>query len=327
MKKYSQQNLSKVVGLLSDHEYHDGSSLGKELKITRTAVWKIIAKLKKYGISLTSVKGKGYLLAKPLILLNEKKIKTELKDKSIDLTILEKVNSTNDYLKKNNSKTKKISVCIAEMQTQGKGRLNRHWYSPFGENIYFSILYPFNKDVSELSGLSLIVSLAVCKVIEDVLNFKENKILVKWPNDIFVDSCKLAGSLIEIQAESHGFSRAIIGIGINVNMQNVGKENINRLWTSLFKITNKYQDRNYFCTMLINYLLDYLQLLSRDGFKSFIAQWKKRDYLFNQKITIISGVNKYNGICVGIDERGFLQLQTESKNILTFSSGETTILK
>ena len=48
----------------------------------------------------------------------------------------------------------------------------------------------------------------------------------KWPNDIMADHKKLSGIVIEIQAESHGFCHVIIGIGININMQQVTKKEI-----------------------------------------------------------------------------------------------------
>jgi BirA family transcriptional regulator, biotin operon repressor / biotin---[acetyl-CoA-carboxylase] ligase len=115
-------NLVRLVELLSDGEYHDGTSIGYQLDITRAAVWKIIKKLEQYEVRLTSVKGKGYRLESPLILLNQKKIKSRLNYRPIQLDILEKVDSTNDYLKSFTHQNKKVRVCLAEMQTQGKGR-------------------------------------------------------------------------------------------------------------------------------------------------------------------------------------------------------------
>ena len=138
-------NLVKITKLLSDGDYHDGTSIGKELNITRSAVWKVIKKLEKYAIPLTSIKGKGYCLNSPLLLLDQKKIKSNIRDSSVQLDVLEKTYSTNDYLKQHTNTNNNIQICIAESQTQGKGRLQRRWHSPFGQNIYLSMLYPFQK--------------------------------------------------------------------------------------------------------------------------------------------------------------------------------------
>lgn len=49
--------LTKITELLNDHQYHDSTSIGQKLKITRAAVWKIIKKLETYNIPIKSVKG------------------------------------------------------------------------------------------------------------------------------------------------------------------------------------------------------------------------------------------------------------------------------
>lgn len=330
------QTVIKTAELLSDCEYHDGISIGDNLNITRAAVWKIIKKLQQYGIPVTSVKGKGYRLKSPLVLLDYNKIKLHLRHHLDKCDIFEKTDSTNEDLKEFSNQNKKIRVCLAETQLQGKGRFNREWYSPFGKNIYFSMLYPFAKDISELSGLSLVVGLAVCSAIESVIGSDismENRfsglaqMKVKWPNDIYADQSKLAGILIETEAEANGFCQVIMGIGINVNMPDAPKKSISKSWTSLLKITQQYQDRNILCAALINFLIDYLKLFSSEGLLAFLDEWKKRDYLFNKAITIVSGEKKLRGICVGINKQGFLQLKTSDGSIKTSASGDTILQK
>jgi len=325
MQKFN-QNLVKITELLSDNEYHDGTSIGNQLKITRAAVWKTIKKLEGYGIDLKSVKGKGYLLENPLILLNAKKIKSQLIHKSVQLEVLEKIDSTNDYVKKYIPNNKSMKICIAEHMTKGKGRLHRKWHSPFGQNIYFSLLYPFQKDISELSGLSLVVSLATCHAIESVVKINQ-KLSVKWPNDVLVNKYKLAGTLIEAQSESNGFCQVIIGIGINVNMLTADKKEITQLWTSLAKVTGQYIDRNIMCASLINSLDEYLNNFTQHGLKYFIKEWEKRDCLIDHQISLLSNTHKFEGISKGINEQGHLLLKLNNKNVQAFSSGDTTLLK
>lgn len=320
----NQQNLAKIIELLSDNQYRDGTSMGCQLNISRAAVWKAIKKLEQYDIDIKSVKGKGYLLQTPLILLDDEKIKTGLHTQSIQIELLEKVDSTNDYLKKFIEKNNTIRVCIAEAQTQGKGRLNRQWHSPFGKNIYLSLLYPFQKDISELSGLSLAVGLAISQAIESMIPSNE-KFAVKWPNDIVVNGHKIAGTLIEIQAESNGFCQVIIGIGINVNMQDASKKQIDQAWSSLLMLTEKHHDRNQLCAALINHLIDYLERFCRDGLAGFVEEWKNKDALFGKSTAILIGNNKHQGICAGINEQGHLLLKMQDDTIKAFASGDATV--
>ncbi len=331
--KILNQNFIQIVKILNDLKYHDVDLISKHLNITRTSVWKEIKKLKKYNVSINSIDDKCYKLYQPLILLNIEQIKfllryKNLRYKNIDLDILEKTKSTNDYLKQFLCQKQKIKICLAEMQTQGKGRMQRKWYSPFGENIYCSILYTFDKNISELSGLSLIVALAICQAINTTLQLPANQLQIKWPNDIINNDCKIAGILIELQAESHNSCQVIIGIGINVNMQHIiDFDLLAQNWSSLFMINNKYQDRNILCANLIDYLLDYLELFSYEGLKVFMDEWQNKDYLLGKNISLFSGDKKSHGICLGINNQANLLLQTAKNKILNFIAGDTTLRK
>lgn len=236
------------------------------------------------------------------------------------IEIFETLPSTNDYLKQFYGKNKnKIKICLAEMQTNGKGRFNRRWHSPFGQNIYLSILYPFTKKIDELSGLSLITGLSLCKTIEEAYSLPE-AVFVKWPNDIIIAKQKIAGILIEIQAETNSICHPIIGIGINVNMTDSS-------WPSLRKLTNKIYDRNILCTKLINNFMHYIEQFNQHGFKSFMNEWRIRDNLNNKIIQVKSGNNDFKGRALGIDQHGNLLLKTADNKIISFSSGDTTVLK
>lgn len=323
MKRESNKNLTRLVKILSDGQYHDGTGIGRVLNMTRSAVWKLIKKLQAYGLNIDSIKGKGYSLQEPLILLEVETIKRHLKDK-VDIYLFESVDSTNDYLK-NGHHQNLVKICLAEQQTAGKGRLNRYWYSPFAKNIYLSCVFHFAKDVSSLAGLSLVTSLAILKTIQ-AEGIKEG-LFVKWPNDVFYKNKKLAGSLIEIQAESHGHSVAIIGIGVNVNMLNIPEKNISQDWTSLQKILGQYIDRNELCARLINHLFFYLREFDQHGFSPFMDDWMKVDCLANKTITLKTINTKIKGKVTGIDPQGHLLLRLTNGQLKSFSSGDTSIIK
>ncbi len=320
------QNLVRLVKLLNDMEYHDGTSIGEYLNISRAAVWKLIKKLEYYKISLTCTKGKGYQLESPLILLDVNRMKSQLRHRSITLEVLEKTSSTNDYVKSLSRNNKKVIACFAEVQTAGRGRLHRQWYSPFAENIYLSILCPFEKDISELSGLSLVAALAICHALESVVDLHKKHLTVKWPNDILINGCKLAGTLIEVEAESHGFCQVSIGIGINVNMRKALKKNIDQAWTSLSQVTQQYIDRNTLGAAIIDSLIDYLERFLSKGLVSFKEEWQKRDYLKNAMVSVLSGSKKAKGLCLGVNDQGHLKIETKTGDRLTLASGDTTLL-
>jgi len=325
MKKIN-DNLIKLTNLLSDNQFHDGISIGNQLNITRAAVWKAIKKLEGYGIPLQAVKGRGYSLDAPIILLDQKKIKSALRTKSITIEMLEKVDSTNNYLKQFCGQTNRTMACIAETQTNGKGRFQRNWHSPFGQNIYLSLLYPINKEIGELSGLSLIVGLAICSIIETQCHLPD-PLVIKWPNDIICNHKKLAGTLIEIQAETHAGCHLIVGVGINVNLERDADKKINQRWTSIKKITQQYQDRNNLCAALIDNLILYLKRFEKNGMGDFLSEWREKDYLLNQIIRLKSNRQEFKGQGLGINEHGHLLLKLPDGEIKAFASGDTALLK
>ena len=325
MKK-SLPNFNKIISILADGASHDGSSIGEKLGISRTAVWKTMKKLEAYDISFESQKGKGYRLLEPLQLLDKTKIKRLLKNKSIVLDLFESVDSTQKYIRELSEK-RKIHVCLAEHQTQGQGRFNRSWHSPFGQNIFFSMLYPLTKDISELGGLSLIMSLCLAKTIEETCTLPQ-PISIKWPNDLLCDNRKLGGILIEIQAEAHDFCHAIIGIGVNINMLEDKSKSISQDWTSLRKITQIWHDRNLILATLINNIMIYMENFVDKGFAYFMKEWAKHDFLVNKPIGIKAVNKEIHGLAMGINTNGHLLVKLdETEAVKPFAAGETTILK
>jgi BirA family transcriptional regulator, biotin operon repressor / biotin---[acetyl-CoA-carboxylase] ligase len=324
MKKTSQP-FKDLVALLSDGQPHNGASIEKKLNITRPIFWKLLRKMKQHRLAVTFEQHKGHTMLEPLTLLDAQTIKQQLNFQSVFLEVFETINSTNDYLKKPSSAKKKKRVCLSETQTKGKGRFNRHWHSPFGQNIYFSLAYPVYENINKFLGLSLVVALAVCRAIEKTLSLPE-PLFIKWPNDIVYDGKKLAGMLIEAQPQAHNSHNLIIGIGVNVNMQQDSKNTIKQDWTSLRQITETYHDRNALSAELINQLTFCLKEFEKDGLKAFIAAWKERDYLVGKSVQLKLNQTLFQGKVTGITDQGHLILKLPDGKKKVFSSGDTTLL-
>lgn len=276
--------------------------------------------------SLATNKTKDYRLKQPLFLLERKKILAALSKKShcdIELEIHSQLPSTNSYLLENNNRDySKPVFCLAELQTAGKGRMGRQWHSPFGQNIYCSFRYDMPCDVSKLSGLSLVMGLAV---IEALQKYDATLALsLKWPNDILANGKKLGGILIELQSEAHGNCSVIVGLGLNCNMLDDNAA-IEREWHSLHQLMDTPVDRNEILALLIPTLLEYLQQFIELGFASFKAQWKKYDHLLDKKVTVTHRDKKISGMVLGVDQFGQLRLQKSDKTVISCAAGEATL--
>ncbi|MCF6767099.1 biotin--[acetyl-CoA-carboxylase] ligase [Thiotrichales bacterium 19S11-10] len=324
--KQTPKTLIQLCKLLSDLKVHDGNQIGERLHVSRTAIWKHIKKLKSYHVDINSIQSKGYQLQSPLLLLDPDYIKTNL-SKEVSVGLFETLDSTNDYLLYN-KKDNLPHICLAEMQTKGKGRFNKPWFAPFGENVYLSIAVKPNIDLSDIGGFALAVGLGICSSIESIVNLPK-KLSLKWPNDIFYNGKKLGGILIETQAEANGNLYLVIGIGININMLNTKKtdHHINQAWTSIREITSTYQDRNPLIANIINHTLSLITQYETSGLFPLLDQWRQRDMLYENKIEIISGKQNYQGTAQGINAQGHLILKLDDQSTKVFASGEASIKK
>lgn len=250
-----------------------------------------------------------------VILLDKESLEKQLAPLKtpFQLTIFSSIDSTNRYLK-NLPIDQYMHICCAETQTQGRGRFGRYWHSPYAENIYCSSRWPISS--SNLSGLSLVVSLALIDVLQS-LGIEDLEI--KWPNDLLWRTKKLSGILIEILENT-----LVIGIGINVNSNTLDNPLPDRLWCSLFEISGKYFDRNVIIALLILKLEQYLEQFNHHGFAAFMEQWQQYDCLKGKIIKINQTSSTISGTCLGVNLTGELIIEDEQKNIHYLGSGEAS---
>jgi BirA family biotin operon repressor/biotin-[acetyl-CoA-carboxylase] ligase len=163
----------KILNLLADGCFHSGTELADTLGLSRASVWKHIASFSHYSIEIITLHGRGYKLSRPLELLSASLIEESLtklaRSYLSGLEIYHQIDSTNRYLNElSQTTTASGHVCFAEMQTEGKGRRGRQWVSPFGSNLYFSILWRYQQDPASIAGLSLAVGVAVIRALREL---------------------------------------------------------------------------------------------------------------------------------------------------------------
>lgn len=317
----------KLLNLLADGHFHSGTLLATTLNISRSAVWKQLESLAEYGIEMTAVSGKGYKLNRPLELLSEARIKAALTPYADELLsgleIYPQIDSTNRYLvERAQSAAKSGLVCFAESQTAGKGRRGRQWVSPFGSNIYLSILWQFQNDPASIAGLSLAVGVAVIRALRE-LGLTE--IGLKWPNDIYWQEKKLGGILIEVSGEAGGSCSAVIGLGLNLYLPAKETATITQPWTDLEQILGtQTHSRNKIAGLLLNHLLPVIANFETNTLNHYLSEWRGCDVMLNKAVSIYIGNQRIDGIVMGIDDNGMLLLKNTAGEIKTFASGEVS---
>ncbi len=314
-----------LVRSLATGGFVSGQALGKQLGVSRTAIAKHIDALTGMGLDIFRVQGKGYKLAKPLVLLSKDAINTFLasrktQTKSIEVHSI--IDSTNSYLMRRiSSQISQGEVCVAEYQSAGRGRRGRQWQSPFGSHLYLSMYWRLEQGIAAAMGLSLVTALAVSDAIKQLYGLS---VQLKWPNDIYLTNRKLAGILIELEGQTSGPSHSIIGIGLNLNMPAKSAEVIDQPWTDLQSHTRIMIDRNQLSAVLIDCLQQRLSLYQEQGLGTMVTQWHNQDIYLNKKVRLVTGDRQIEGLCRGINNQGALLLEVSGK-VKTIYGGEVSL--
>lgn len=326
MKQISAVQLELIKKLANGHCY-SGSALGEEFGISRTAIWKHIRQLIDLGLPIERLPQQGYRLLSPVHLLDETIIRQQLETRHFtqpfNFHLFSTIDSTNQFLKSLGKQDIDLQICCAEMQTQGRGRFGRHWVSPFAENIYCSSRWELDCCLSKLSGMSLVIGLAILASLKD--SHIDQDIQLKWPNDLMWQNKKLCGILIEIIAETNGSIQVIIGIGININTATHEHPLPDKPWCSLYEITGQYYDRNLLLANLIFQLKVYMEKFLREGFLSFEHEWQTVDYLCGKTVTVSQPTAVITGKASGVNEFGQLCLEDEHGAMHYLSSGDASL--
>lgn len=314
-----------LVDILSDGHFHSGQVLGARLGVSRARIWQNIKVLSSYGLVVESVPGRGYRLATPLSLLDAHLISNHLSAESksalAEIEIAFSLESTNTHLmNKARDGTPSGSVCLAEHQRAGRGRRERSWISPFGRNIYLSLLWRFLEGPARLGGLSLIVAMAV---VDALKSLGVTGLSVKWPNDIYSSEGKVGGVLMEVAGEHNGPSHVVIGIGLNVDMPPAAGDLIEQAWGNI-PVCNTTITRNVIAAALLNHLVDFLGRFQADGPAQFLSNWKSYDLIDGTTVDLHLHDKVISGVARGVDERGFLVIE-RGDGVDYYSSGEITL--
>ncbi|MEI6422938.1 MAG: biotin--[acetyl-CoA-carboxylase] ligase [Lentisphaerota bacterium] len=241
--------------------------------------------------------------------------------KKYNIIHLDKVDSTNRYALANFAELADASLILAKEQGAGHGRRGRKWISPPG-NIYGSFVV---KKVLHPSQLTFIGALSSLQTLRDYA--PSLKFWVKWPNDIYVKSLKIAGVLSETRSPetSNKPDGAVIGIGINLNTDRDFFEAGQVPGTSIFAETAKITCIDKFAKSLQDNLLKMYQEIFKNPERVY-ELWKKENILIDKEIEIIqeSG-DKTKGVFKDIGRDGSLILLLPDGTTQEFHSGEVSV--
>jgi BirA family biotin operon repressor/biotin-[acetyl-CoA-carboxylase] ligase len=291
------------------------------------AVWKHIKALHELGIDISVHRGKGYRLPATLELLERERIlaatTSPCTETINDIYVHLEVDSTNNWLREvalNGAASG--TVCVAEMQSAGRGRRGRTWVSPFAASLYMSLLWRSNCGAAALGGLSLVTGIAILRALQSL---GVEGAGLKWPNDVLAGRDKLAGVLIDVVGESSGPCAVIVGVGINMNMPGEAGHAIDQSWTDLRRLgSDTVLSRNELAGRVLSELFPAMELFERAGLQAFLDDWHRYDIVSGQRVDLTLPNGQISGTACGIDEGGALLVETREGR-RRFHSGDVSL--
>ncbi len=293
-----------------------GPALAAAHDISRAAVWKHIEALRADGFGIEST-GSGYTL-ESVPAYNAPAIEFGL-ETPFSIEYHDSIGSTNDRARELATDGESDVAVVADEQTAGRGRLERHWESPTG-GIWLSLVCrpaipPTHASLYTLAGAVAVTTAAREAGIDAQ---------IKWPNDVVVpvgeggEYEKLAGILTEMEAEMDCVSWLTIGIGINAN---IDADAVPPEATTV-RAQAGDADRRVFVQRLLETFHDLQSAL-----EDVVPAWREHALTPGQRVCVERVDDTVVGKAVDITETGALVVERDDRRRVTVAAGDCEHLR
>lgn len=312
---------SKILAKLKSTDgYVSGQEICEEFNVSRTAIWKIINKLRAEGYNIEAVSHKGYRIVNAPDILSKDEIESVVDNYKI--IYMDEVDSTNNYAKRLAEDGEKAdTLIVSDSQSAGRGRKGRSFASLKGKGIFMTLLKHPKLEPQKASMITIVAAMAAR---EGILNATGLSCNIKWPNDIIYDGKKVCGILTEMSAEMQNINYVVIGIGINTSNESFS-DDIKDVAVSIKMAGKNTIKRSSIIAETVKSFDKYFEEFEKTGnLDCIVSEYNK--YLANagNKVKIISEDSEYEAIALGIDDEGRLLVNKEGK-IIKIVSGEVSV--
>ncbi len=317
--------LEHVLTALRSHrgEWVSGQALGRELSLTRSAVWKHVSRLRSEGYGIESSPRKGYRLQEEPYRLHAREIQRGLGARVFgrrEIFCEAETDSTNTRAVLLASEgAPEGSLVAAESQSRGRGRRGRWWFSPHGEGLYLSLVLRPAIPPARAAGLTLAAGLAAAEALRRTHPALDTHI--RWPNDLMIGNRKVGGILTEISGDMDAVDFAVTGLGVNVDCREFPRELEGRA-TSLSLEGGGPTDRaslaRFFLEAYERHWTSFLEgrtCILRD-------KWKRLSRNLGRSVTVETTAERLAGVAVDISPEGGLMVRDGAGRIHTVLSGD-----
>ena len=305
--------------------YVSGQELCEKLGVSRTAVWKHIRALQEDGYEIEAVRNRGYRLGRIPDTIAAEEVASRLATRRMgrDIRYFSRIDSTNRFARQIAEEgAPDGTLVIADEQTAGRGRQGRHWVTPPGEAIAFSLLLRPSIAPERISMVTLVMGLAVVRAVNALYGADAG---IKWPNDAVIDGKKICGILTEMSAEIDQVHSIVIGVGINAN-QSEFPEEIRDIATSLRIELGHEVSRAELIAGIMEQFERLYARFEEDGDLSGIAdEYNSLCLNSGRAVRVLDPKGEYTGTGRGINARGELEVERADGTTAQIYAGEVSV--
>ncbi|MGB0371026.1 MAG: biotin--[acetyl-CoA-carboxylase] ligase [Opitutales bacterium] len=300
--------------------YVSGGLLSEMLGVSRVTVWKYFEQLREDGFEFEAARKRGYRILKTPVNSHEDWLRALILDaglNDVSASVFENLDSTNSEAERWLSKGGRTPhFIVARSQSAGRGRQGREWKSETEGNLYLSAVFRPDLLPSQMQLFTLWAGLHVARALRTF----DERIQIKWPNDLWIEGSKCAGMLTEARIDADRTRDLIFGLGLNINFaptadgvqsaKLVGEE------ASLLPVTR-------IAARVIAAIMEaYDSLREKSASKCLAALWPAYDLLLGKEVEMTEGNRRVQGVGRGIREDGALRLELPDGEMRYIHSGE-----
>lgn len=300
-----------------------GEEISRKLGVSRTAIWKQVRKLESEGYRIEAVPRMGYRIVGRPDKLSLTELQSKLATKAFGrrVHLYDEVRSTQDVLRELAEQgAPEGTLVIAEQQTQGRGRMGRHWVSPSGKGVWMSLLLRPSLPMQRTPQLTLLAAVALSRAVARVVPLE---IGIKWPNDLLVDGRKISGILLESAAEDERIRYVVAGMGVSVNLETEDfPPEVLEKAISLRMAAGHPVDRTSLIAAALEEFERLYELYAAEGFEPIRALWEAHAVTLGKRTSLHTPQGLIEGVPVGLDELGGLRVKLDDGSLKTVYSAE-----
>ncbi|MBI2953486.1 MAG: biotin--[acetyl-CoA-carboxylase] ligase [Chloroflexi bacterium] len=213
-------------------------------------------------------------------------------------------------------------VVLAEQQTRGRGRLERVWYAPAGGSILMSLLLRPSIPAARIFTLTMLAGSAASAAIERHTGLRCD---LKWPNDLLIDNRKVGGILTEVGFGGNAISFAVVGLGLNVNVEFADDPLLAATATSLSLQLGRTVPRVPLILSVLEEIERRYEAVKRGEYQAIHDEWRARLATLGKMVMVTNGQSSETGLAVDVDPDGVLLLRTADGGLRRVITGDVSL--